>query len=308
MASIGRGADLLQADLLADRMLGEWVRMHCACTVDHILEYMHMHMDMAHAHARRAHQVHMQHALYVYVYACCTCACAAHRCARTAHALRVIMHCTCAHPTLCALKVREHLLPKPAAPTPSTPPPLVTVGTALLATVCAASGRPAARFLLREQFVHKGLLLVLQAQAQAVHRQCTGSAHAVRMQCACSAHMQCTSHMQHTCSEVHMQDTPACPRLHTPACIPPPAAGGVSPRLERPVRLERCGPSVPGRPPSAARGRRRAALRRPQPTHLRPAQPVQSAALGVVPQLATLVSEMHGLGPGGSTHPGGAPR
>ena len=61
-----------------------------------------------------------------------------------------------------ALQVREHLLPKPAAPTPSTPPPLVTVGTALLATV-GASGRPAARFLLREQFVHKGLLLVLQA-------------------------------------------------------------------------------------------------------------------------------------------------
>ena len=63
-----------------------------------------------------------------------------------------------------ALQVREHLLPKPAAPTPSTPPPLVTVGTALLATV-GASGRPAARFLLREQFVHKGLLLVLQADA-----------------------------------------------------------------------------------------------------------------------------------------------
>ena len=35
--------------------------------------------------------------------------------------------------------VREHLLPKPAVPTPSTPPPLVTVGTALLATVGAAT-------------------------------------------------------------------------------------------------------------------------------------------------------------------------
>ena len=103
------------------------------------------------------------------------------RCTRTAHALRIIMRCTCAHPTLHALQVREHLLPKPAAPTPSTPPPLVTVGTALLATVGAASGRPAARFLLREQFVHKGLLLVLQAQAQAqaVHTQCTRSGHAV---------------------------------------------------------------------------------------------------------------------------------
>ena len=38
------------------------------------------------------------------------------------------------------------------------------VGTALLTTVAAASGRPAARFLLREQFVHKALLLVLQAR------------------------------------------------------------------------------------------------------------------------------------------------
>ena len=64
-------------------------------------------------------------------------------------------HCTppCVHrtpPSAChdsvltstgtvALQVREHLLPKPAAPTPSTPPPLVTVGTALLATVGAAT-------------------------------------------------------------------------------------------------------------------------------------------------------------------------
>jgi hypothetical protein len=38
-----------------------------------------------------------------------------------------------------ALQVRGHLLPKPAVPTPSTPPPLVTVGTALLATVGAAT-------------------------------------------------------------------------------------------------------------------------------------------------------------------------
>ena len=100
--------------------------------------------------------------------------------------------------------VREHLLPKPATPTPSTPPPLVTVGTALLATVGAASGRPAARFLLREQFVHKGLLLVLQAHA--VHMQCTCSAHAVHMQCICSAH---AAHAVHTCSAhaVHMQCT-----------------------------------------------------------------------------------------------------
>ena len=97
--------------------------------------------------------------------------CSASGCARTAHHLA----CTAHHPSACrdsvltstgtvALQVREHLLPKPAAPTPSTPPPLVTVGTALLATV-GASGRPAARFLLREQFVHKGLLLVLQADA-----------------------------------------------------------------------------------------------------------------------------------------------
>ncbi len=55
--------------------------------------------------------------------------------------------------------VREHLLPKPPRPTPSTPPPALGVGAVLLAAVPPERGRPAARFLLREQFLHKARCL-----------------------------------------------------------------------------------------------------------------------------------------------------
>ena len=253
--------------------------MHCTC------------MCAAHAHA-----------LYVYVYACCTCACAA-------HALHT--HCACI--------ARNHAL---YVRTPytvctegaGTPAAQASRANAEHAAATGDGGHRAARDSVCGEWPPRCSLPAARAvRAQGAAPRAagtgtgTGSAQAVRMQCACSAHAVRTCSAHHTCSTHAAKYTCRIP-LHTPACIPPPAAGGVSPRLERPVRLERCGPSVPGRPPSAARGRRRAALRRPQPTHLRPAQPVQSAALGVVPQLATLVSEMHGLGPGGSTHPGGAPR
>ena len=57
--------------------------------------------------------------------------------------------------------VRARLLPKPPRPTPSTPPPAVTAGTVLCSMVPVATGRPANRFLLEEQPLHKGLVLVL---------------------------------------------------------------------------------------------------------------------------------------------------
>eukprot|EP00966_Prymnesium_polylepis_P204907 4747334-Prymnesium_polylepis.1 len=57
--------------------------------------------------------------------------------------------------------VRAHLLPKPSEPTPSAPPAEVRAGTVLCTTVQPASGRPADRFLLRDQFLHKAVLLVL---------------------------------------------------------------------------------------------------------------------------------------------------
>ena len=57
--------------------------------------------------------------------------------------------------------VRSHLLPKPKREAPSAPPPSVGVGTVLCTAVAPSTGRPADRCLLREQFLHKAILLVL---------------------------------------------------------------------------------------------------------------------------------------------------
>ena len=59
--------------------------------------------------------------------------------------------------------VRSHLLPKPAiaAPSASAPPPSVEVGTVLCTAIAPSTNRPADRCLLREQFLHKAVLLVL---------------------------------------------------------------------------------------------------------------------------------------------------
>ena len=48
-------------------------------------------------------------------------------------------------------------MPKPPWPTPSTPPPAVEVGSVLCTAVSPASGRPADRAMLREQFLHKAV-------------------------------------------------------------------------------------------------------------------------------------------------------
>ena len=56
---------------------------------------------------------------------------------------------------------RANLLPKPPRPTPTAAPPAVAPGTVLLTDVSAATGRIADRFLLREQYLHKALLLVV---------------------------------------------------------------------------------------------------------------------------------------------------
>ena len=60
--------------------------------------------------------------------------------------------------------VRAHLLPKTLRPTPSTPPPTVTTGSVMCMTVAAETGRPADRVLLRDQFLHKALVVVLDEQ------------------------------------------------------------------------------------------------------------------------------------------------
>ena len=46
----------------------------------------------------------------------------------------------------------------------SAPPPSLSTGTVLLTTVSNSTGRPADRFLLRDQFLHKALLLVVAAE------------------------------------------------------------------------------------------------------------------------------------------------
>ena len=56
---------------------------------------------------------------------------------------------------------RAHLMPKPPRPTPSSLPPKVAVGALLATAVPASTGTPADRFLLRDQFLHKALLLVV---------------------------------------------------------------------------------------------------------------------------------------------------
>ena len=58
--------------------------------------------------------------------------------------------------------VRAHLLPKPPRPAPATAPVGVEAGTVLCSSVAADTGMPAERCLLRNQFLHKALLLVLQ--------------------------------------------------------------------------------------------------------------------------------------------------
>lgn len=57
--------------------------------------------------------------------------------------------------------VRAHLLPKVQRSIPSALPPAVTAGTVLCTSVAPDTGRPAERVLLRDQYLHKALLLVL---------------------------------------------------------------------------------------------------------------------------------------------------
>jgi len=56
---------------------------------------------------------------------------------------------------------RARLLPRNTEPTPSAPPPEVGPGTVLCSAVTPGSGVPAERFLLRDQFLHKAVLVVL---------------------------------------------------------------------------------------------------------------------------------------------------
>ena len=57
--------------------------------------------------------------------------------------------------------VRAHLLPGLPPATPSPPSMGVAAGTVLCTTVAPATGRPADRCLLRDQYLHKAVLLVL---------------------------------------------------------------------------------------------------------------------------------------------------
>jgi len=61
--------------------------------------------------------------------------------------------------------VRVHLVPKPALPTPSTPPPEVKVGSVIGTMVLPETCLPADRFLIHDQFLHKALLLILDVSA-----------------------------------------------------------------------------------------------------------------------------------------------
>ena len=73
--------------------------------------------------------------------------------------------------------------------------------------------------------------------AQAVHRQCACSAHAVRMQCAHAVHITHAAHMQRsTHAGYPCMPPPAYPRLHTPACC---RRSLSSPRAPRPPRALR---------------------------------------------------------------------
>ena len=53
------------------------------------------------------------------------------------------------------------LAAKPPSEAPATPPPSVEVGTVLCTAVAPSTGRPSDRCLLREQFLHKAIVLVL---------------------------------------------------------------------------------------------------------------------------------------------------
>ena len=57
--------------------------------------------------------------------------------------------------------VRAHLLAKAPRKTPAAPPPIITAGSVFCSSVSADTGRPADRVLLREQFLHKAVLLCI---------------------------------------------------------------------------------------------------------------------------------------------------
>lgn len=62
--------------------------------------------------------------------------------------------------------IRAHLLPKPTTPAPSASPPQVAVGSVVCSRVAPATGRPADRVLLREQFLHKSVMLIIDELEQ----------------------------------------------------------------------------------------------------------------------------------------------
>lgn len=59
--------------------------------------------------------------------------------------------------------VRVHLLPWPILSPPAVPPQEVTLGTVLATTVSPTTNLPSDRILLQDQFLHKALLLVVDA-------------------------------------------------------------------------------------------------------------------------------------------------
>jgi len=61
--------------------------------------------------------------------------------------------------------VRIHLVPKPKSPTPSTPPSEIKVGTVLGTMASPQTSFPADRILIHDQYLHKSLLLILDASA-----------------------------------------------------------------------------------------------------------------------------------------------
>ena len=68
--------------------------------------------------------------------------------------------------------VRAHLVPKVRRTTPSTLPPAVAAGTVLCTSVAPDTGRPAERVLLRDQYLHKALLLVLATASDGTASVC----------------------------------------------------------------------------------------------------------------------------------------
>jgi len=59
--------------------------------------------------------------------------------------------------------VRVHLVPKPKPRSPATPPPEIKTGMVIGTMVSPETGLPADRFLIHDQYLHKALLLVIDA-------------------------------------------------------------------------------------------------------------------------------------------------